>query len=74
MPQSGSASINICSEFGDMVWQRRFDNLPSGINEIEYNGTDDSGSVLYNGSYVCVIKKLYGSKEDKDTCRLLIMK
>jgi len=74
MPQNGSASISVYSEFGDLVWQRTLDNLPSGINEIEYDGTDDFGSVLYNGSYVCVIKKLYGSKEDKDTCRLLIMK
>jgi flagellar hook assembly protein FlgD len=74
MVENGAAEVFIYTEFGDLCWHKQFENLPKGANEITYDGKDDSGSILFNGTYICLIKKKYSTKEVKDTCRLLVVK
>lgn len=74
MPAAGTAEISVFSELGDLCWQRSFANLPQGSNEVKYDGRDDGGRVLYNGSYNCVVEKKYNGKEEKNNCRLLVIK
>lgn len=74
MEQDGSAQLSIYTEMGDLCWQKSFDNLPTGANEITYDGRDDDGQMLYNGTYVCIIKKKYDNREQKEKCRILIIK
>ncbi len=75
MQQDGTAEIDIYSEYGDKIYHAVKENLSQGNNEFVYNGKDDNGNVLYNGTYLCVVKKKYsngGSKTER--CRLLIIK
>lgn len=74
MPVTGSAEIRVYSELGDLCWERSYDNLPAGANEISYDGRDDNGNVLFNGTYLCKIIKRGGGNQLKDSCRLLIVK
>ncbi len=72
MYEDGNAEINIYSEYGDKIRTISVDNLLKGTNEIEYDGKDDYGNILYNGTYLCVLKKNGSSNTEK--CRLLIIK
>ena len=75
MSKEGRAELDIYSEYGDKIYHTVKDNLPQGNNEIVYSGKDDYGNILYNGTYLCVLKKKYsdgGSKVER--CRLLIIK
>ena len=75
MQEDGNVELDIYSEYGDKIYHTSKENLSKGNNEIVYNGKDDNGNVLYNGTYLCVIKKKYsngGSKTER--CRLLIIK
>ena len=75
MQEDGNVELDIYSEYGDKIYHTSQDNLLKGNNEIVYNGKDDNGNILYNGTYLCVIKKNYsngGSKTER--CRLLIIK
>lgn len=72
MYEDGNAEINIYSEYGDKIRTISVDNLLKGTNEIEYDGKDDYGNILYNGTYLCVLKKNSSSNSEK--CRLLIIK
>ena len=72
MYEDGKAEINIYSEYGDKIRTISVNNLPKGTNEIEYDGKDDYGNILYNGTYLCVLKKNGSSNSEK--CRLLIIK
>ena len=74
MEESGFAEIRVYSEYGNLCWQKTVYDLPKGANEVIYNGKDDSGNMMYNGTYPCIIKKKYQDKEEKDKCRLLIIK
>ena len=75
MPQDGTAEIDIYSEYGDKIYHVSIDNLSKGNNEYIYNGKDDYGNILYNGTYLCVIKKKYSSGGSKtERCRLLVIK
>jgi hypothetical protein len=74
MEEPGSVEITIYSEYGDRMWRQSFNDLPKGQNQISYNGTDDNGKVLYNGTAVAIIKKHYGSREEQDHVRILIIK
>lgn len=74
MAEDGSADISIYTELGDLCWQKTFSGLSAGANEIQYDGTDDYGQILYNGTYVCIFKKKYQQNEERDHCRLLIIK
>lgn len=74
MPDAGSAEIRIYTEWGDLCWQRTYDNLLTGANEISYDGKDDNGNTLFNGTYLCRIVKRGGGRQSKDSCRLLVIK
>jgi hypothetical protein len=74
MPAAGRAEITILTELGDICWHQAFENLLTGVNEVSYNGKDDRGNTLYNGTYVCLIKKQYENREGRDQCRLLVIK
>jgi hypothetical protein len=74
MPAAGRADIAVLTELGDLCWQRTFNNLLPGANEISYNGKDDGGNILYNGTYVCLIRKHLNDREESDKCRILVIK
>lgn len=74
MDENGSAEITVYSEFGDHIWQKQVDGLFQGTNEIAYDGHDDAGNQLYNGTYVCSIVKKYSGRETRERCRLLVIK
>ena len=74
MPEDGSVEIDIYSEYGDKIYHTSIDGLSKGINSIEYAGRDDRGDILYNGTYVCVVKKKYLGTTKKEKCRLLVIK
>ncbi|MCX5782086.1 MAG: hypothetical protein NT145_05225 [Elusimicrobia bacterium] len=74
MQDNGFAELSIYTEFGDLCWRKTFDNLNKGTNQMSYDGRDDDGKELFNGTYVCKIKKKYGYGENTDKCRILIIK
>ncbi len=74
MAEAGSAEVTVYSEFGDKTWNQSFNNLPMGQNELSYNGTDGNGKVLYNGTYVAIIKKHYSGREEQDHVRIMVVK
>jgi hypothetical protein len=74
MPANGVAEISIFTEFGDLCWSNAHSGLLKGANEISYNGKDGNNQPLYNCTYLCTITKKYGNREDKDRCRILILK
>ena len=75
MQQDGNVELDVYSEYGDKIYHASIDNLSKGNNEYVYNGKDDYGNILYNGTYLCVVKKKYSNGESKtERCRLLIIK
>ena len=75
MQEDGSAELDIYSEYGDKIYHVSIDNLLKGNNEYVYNGKDDYGNTLYNGTYLCVVKKKYSNGDNKtERCRLLVIK
>jgi flagellar hook assembly protein FlgD len=74
MPQNGSAQLDIYSEYGDKIKTISLNNLLQGSNEISYDGRDANGKMLYNGTYLCVLKKKYAGQTKTEKCRLLIIK
>jgi len=74
MSSSGRTEINIYSEYGDKIRSFSVNNLESGNNYVTYDGRDDKGNILYNGTYLCIIKKKYAERTETEKCRLLIIK
>ena len=74
MPEDGSVQMDIYSEYGDKIYHLSLDNLSKGSNEILYDGKDDYGNTLYNGTYLCIIKKKFSGQTRTERCRLLIIK
>ncbi len=75
MQHDGNVEVDIYSEYGDKIYHGSKDNLVKGNNEIVYDGKDDYGNILYNGTYLCVINKKYSNGGNKtERCRLLIIK
>jgi hypothetical protein len=74
MLEEGSAEVTVYSEFGDSTWSGTFTSLPKGQNELKYNGTDDNGNVLYNGTYVAIIKKHYQGRDEQEYVRIMVVK
>ncbi len=74
MPETGSAQMDIYSEYGDKIYHISADNLPKGSNEIVYDVRDDYGNILYNGTYLCIVKKKFAGQTKTERCRLLIIK
>ncbi|MFH1415200.1 MAG: hypothetical protein ABIH89_03840 [Elusimicrobiota bacterium] len=59
----------VYSEFADLVYQEDIEALP-GTNSFRYDGRDNSGEALYNGSYIARLDKSDGEA----TCYILIIK
>ncbi|GAB1401250.1 hypothetical protein MASR1M68_01610 [Elusimicrobiota bacterium] len=74
MPENGSAQLDIYSEYGDKIKTISLNNLLQGSNEIVYDGKDGNGRELYNGTYLCILKKKYSGQTKTEKCRLLIIK
>jgi len=74
MSDSGRAEINIYSEYGDKIRSFTVSDLASGNNYVSYDGKDDKGNTLYNGTYLCIVKKKYSGRTETEKCRLLIIK
>jgi hypothetical protein len=74
MPENGSAQLDIYSEYGDKIKTISLNNLLQGTNEVTYDGKDGNGKVLYNGTYLCILKKKYLGQTKAEKCRLLIIK
>jgi hypothetical protein len=74
MANSGDVEVNIYSEYGDKIRNFSVNNLTSGNNCVCYDGKDDKGNTLYNGTYLCIIKKKYNGSTETEKCRLLIIK
>jgi len=74
MKEAGFAEIDIYSEYGKLCWQKTVYDLPKGANEVKYDGKDESGNIMYSGTYPCIVKKKYPDREEKDKCRILIIK
>jgi len=74
MQEEGNVDLDIYSEYGDKIYHTSKDNLAKGNNEIVYDGKDDYGNTLYNGTYLCVVKKKYSGTTKTERCRLLIIK
>jgi flagellar hook assembly protein FlgD len=64
-----TVKIKIYSEFGDLEYQKEY-FANSGMNNFHYDGKDNSGRVLYNGSHICRIE----TKEGVKTCYLAVVK
>ncbi|MFH1714632.1 MAG: hypothetical protein ABH857_00335 [Elusimicrobiota bacterium] len=62
-------TIKIYSEYGDPVFSATH-SAEIGANEFIYDGKDDRGETLYNGSYICRIETNEGAK----ACYILIIK
>jgi hypothetical protein len=67
--ESQTIEISIYSEFGDLVYKNET-NAGSGTNLFVWNGRDNQGNVLFNGSYICTIKKNDGVAK----CVILVIK
>jgi len=75
MPETGTAQITVYSEYGAKIWQSQTLNINGQTSaEIEYNGKDSLGKLLYNGSYLAVLTKKYGGNVKTERCRILIIK
>jgi len=61
--------VRIYSEYGDLVRTLEAAATP-GTNELEFDGRDNNGRLLYNGSYIAVIERVEGGAK----CYLLIVK
>jgi hypothetical protein len=75
MYEDGTAKIKIYSEYGDLVWESDssfFSGNTTG--NIKYDGKDNSGRTLYNGSYMAILTKKYDDKTETERCRILIIK
>ena len=49
-----------------------FDGSTTG--NIKYDGKDNLGRTLYNGSYIAILTKKYEDKMETERCRILIIK
>ncbi|MBN1824534.1 MAG: hypothetical protein JW803_09475 [Endomicrobiales bacterium] len=74
MPEDGSVEISVFSEYGDIIWSNDYFNLSKGSNQISYDGKDGNSNNLYNGTYLCRVKKKYNGTESTDKLRLLVIK
>jgi hypothetical protein len=75
MRYDGMAKITIYSEYGDKVWESQYMSfLGNNSQTIIYNGRDNFGKILYNGTYVAVLTRKYSDRTEVARCRILIIK
>lgn len=73
-PTSGYARavLTIYSEFGRKLYERDCGRVPPGISEIRFDGRDQSGRALMNGSYVGRVR--FDGPSETATFFLLVVK
>ncbi|MDR1244551.1 MAG: hypothetical protein LBJ98_01050 [Endomicrobium sp.] len=75
MYADGTCKMTIYSEYGDLVWESdRLFFLGNNSQVIKYDGKDNSGRLLYNGTYLAVLEKKYADKTEIERCRILVIK
>ncbi|MDR2399390.1 MAG: hypothetical protein LBD61_03040 [Endomicrobium sp.] len=75
MREDGTCKITIYCEYGDLVWQSdRFFFSGNNSQVIRYDGKDNSGRMLYNGTYLAVLEKKYANKTEIEKCRILVIR
>ncbi|MEK9179492.1 MAG: hypothetical protein AAB893_03420, partial [Patescibacteria group bacterium] len=57
-----TVKIKMYSEYGDLIYQTE-QSAVAGTNEFIYDGRDDQGNILYNGSYICRVEKAEGASK-----------
>jgi hypothetical protein len=73
MPDDGYVTITIFDEMGVELFQDHI-AASAGTNTYKYNGRADNGKTLFNGSYICQIRKHYDNKDKEERCRLFVVK
>jgi hypothetical protein len=75
MHSDGTAKITIYSEYGDKVWESESTFFLGNTSQnIKYDGRDNFGRILYNGTYLAILTKKYSNKTETEKCRILIIK
>jgi hypothetical protein len=75
MRYDGMAQIIIYSEYGDKVWESESLSFSGGSSHtIRYDGRDNCGKILYEGSYLAVLNKKYQNKTEMQKCRILVIR
>lgn len=75
MNEQGSAELSVYSELGDLCYQKTFEGLLKGSNEVTWDGKDNEARVFFNGTYVAVINRKYSDgRKERTTCRILVLK
>ncbi|MDR3113063.1 MAG: hypothetical protein LBU09_01660, partial [Endomicrobium sp.] len=77
MHESGTVKLTLYSEYGDKVYESETMNFQGDAKNSQavfYNGRDNSGRMLYNGTYIAVLTKKYGGQTKTEKCRILIIK
>lgn len=73
-PPSGfaRAKVSIYSELQDLLFEREYTNIPSGISETTFDGRDRYGRPFFNGSYICRVR--FSGPDDAAIFYLLVVK
>jgi hypothetical protein len=75
MRYDGTAQIIIYSEYGDKVWESEILSFSGDSSHtIRYDGRDNYGKILYDGSYLAVLNKKYQNKAETQKCRILVIR
>jgi hypothetical protein len=75
MREDGACKITIYCEYGDLVWESdRFFFSGNNSQVIRYDGKDNSGRMLYNGTYLAVLEKKYANKTEIEKCKILVIR
>jgi hypothetical protein len=75
MHEDGTCKMTIYSEYGDLVWESdRLFFSGNSSQVIRYDGRDNSGRMLYNGTYLAILEKKYANKTEIEKCRILVIK
>jgi len=67
--ESETVEVRVFSEHGDLVYSADVE-AGAGTNEFPWDGRDNAGNILYNGSYVGLVRKNAGEAK----CHILIVK
>lgn len=73
-PASGysRAALTIYSEFGQKLYERDYGSVPPGISQFDFDGRDQHGRALMNGSYVGRVR--FDGPAETATFFLLVVK
>jgi len=68
----GKATVEIYSEWQDLLFKQDYFNIPAGISQVHFDGRDRNGRPLFNGSYACRVR--FSSPDGKQTFHMLVVK